>query len=97
MDAVSTVPAPVNEPVRSYGPGSADRAMLEGRLKELAATSIDLPMTIGGERRMGGGAPIPVVQPHNHASVLGTTNDATPADVQAAISGALGAPTRGVP
>nr|WP_062330317.1 L-glutamate gamma-semialdehyde dehydrogenase [Herbidospora sakaeratensis] len=91
MDAVSTVPVPVNEPVRSYGPGSADRAMLEGRLKELAATSIDLPMTIGGERRMAGGAPIRVVQPHNHASVLGTTNDATPADVQAAVSAALAA------
>src|SRR5690606_17097601 len=48
-------------------------------------------MTIGGERRMAGGAPIDVVQPHNHAALLGRTAEATADDVRAAIDAALGA------
>ncbi|MEV5375763.1 1-pyrroline-5-carboxylate dehydrogenase [Streptosporangium nondiastaticum] len=91
MDAVTQVPAPVNEPVHGYAPGSAERARLEAKLKELAANPIDLPMTIGGEKRMGGGEPFKVVQPHNHAAVLGTFNNATTQDAQDAIDAALAA------
>ncbi|MFC4119745.1 L-glutamate gamma-semialdehyde dehydrogenase [Nonomuraea zeae] len=89
MDAISNVPVPANERVFGYAPGSAERAALESRIKELAGSSVDLTMTIGGEQRLGGGAPIDVVQPHNHASVLGRTNDATARDVQDAIDSAL--------
>ena len=55
MDAVTQVPAPVNEPVHTYAPGSPERARLEAKLKELAGAPADLPMFIGGEQRMGGG------------------------------------------
>ncbi|MEV6867734.1 L-glutamate gamma-semialdehyde dehydrogenase [Streptosporangium subroseum] len=89
MDANFTVPSPVNEPVLGYAPGSAERTALENRVKELAGAQLDLTMTIGGEQRMGGGASIDVVQPHNHASVLGRTADATADDVRAAIDAAL--------
>lgn len=88
MDAISNVPTPANEPVLGYGPGSAERAALENRVKELAGAQLDLTMTIGGEQRMAGGASIDVVQPHNHASVLGRTADATADDVRAAIDAA---------
>ncbi|MEU2868430.1 L-glutamate gamma-semialdehyde dehydrogenase [Streptomyces olivoreticuli] len=91
MDAVTQVPAPVNEPVHSYAPGSPERARLEAKLKELAGNPIDLPMTINGEKRMGGGEPFKVVQPHNHAAVLGTFNNATQADAQDAVDAALAA------
>ncbi|MET9069624.1 L-glutamate gamma-semialdehyde dehydrogenase [Streptosporangium sandarakinum] len=91
MDAISNVPAPFNEPVLGYAPGSAERAALENRVKELSGAQLDLTMTIGGEQRMGGGASIDVVQPHNHASVLGRTADATAGDVRAAIDAALAA------
>jgi 1-pyrroline-5-carboxylate dehydrogenase len=91
VDAVTSVPPPVNEPIRGYAPGSAERASLEARLKELAADPIDLPMTVGGQSRLGGGEPIDVVQPHRHAAVLGTTRDATTADAQAAVDAALAA------
>ena len=37
MDAITRVPAPLNEPVLTYAPGSAERAALEARLAELAA------------------------------------------------------------
>ncbi|MGW0482156.1 L-glutamate gamma-semialdehyde dehydrogenase [Nonomuraea sp. NPDC003214] len=89
MDAISNVPVPANERVYGYAPGSAERAALENRIKELAGASIDLTMTIDGEQRLGGGAPIDVVQPHNKAAVLGRTNDATAQDVQDAIASAL--------
>jgi 1-pyrroline-5-carboxylate dehydrogenase len=91
MDAITNVPVPANEPVYGYAPGSPERAALESRIKELAGTRLDLTMTIGGDSRMAGGGPIEVVQPHNHAAVLGVTAEATTADVRAAIDAALGA------
>ncbi len=92
MDAVTSVPLPANEPVRSYAPGSPERLSLEARLKDLAAAGPrDLPMTIGGEQRMGAGEAIDVLQPHRHAAVLGTLRDAGPGDVEAATAAALAA------
>jgi 1-pyrroline-5-carboxylate dehydrogenase len=91
LDAVTSVPPPVNEPVRSYAPGSKERSSLEQRLKEMAAEAIDLPLTIGGERRAGLGEQIAVVAPHRHANVLGYTWNATDAEVENAIDAALAA------
>ncbi len=89
MDAVTSVPSPVNEPVRSYAPGSSERNALAERIKELAMERLDLTMTIGGEQRLGGGQRIDVVQPHNHQAVLGTLGDATAADVSTAVEAAM--------
>jgi 1-pyrroline-5-carboxylate dehydrogenase len=92
MDAVTQVPAPVNEPVHSYAPGSPERARLEAELKRLGGQEpIDLPMVVGGQWRLGGGEPIDVVQPHRHAAVLGTMRNATREDAQAAVDAALAA------
>ncbi|MFE6026937.1 L-glutamate gamma-semialdehyde dehydrogenase [Streptomyces niveus] len=91
MDAVTQVPTPVNEPVHGYAPGSPERARLEARLKELADHPVDLPMTIGGQKRMGGGERFDVVQPHNHRAVLGTYGNATVKDAQDAVDAALAA------
>jgi 1-pyrroline-5-carboxylate dehydrogenase len=91
MDAVTTIPEPVNEPVRQYAPGSAERAELEGTLKRMQSDTYELTMTIGGERRMAAGAPIDVVQPHNHQHVLGTMGSAGPDDARAAIDAARAA------
>jgi 1-pyrroline-5-carboxylate dehydrogenase len=93
FDAVTSVPAPVNEPVRTYSPGSPERAALETKLKELVGEPVDLTMTVGGVQRMGGGDWVDVVQPHNHAQVLGRFGEATDEDVAAAIEAArLAAP-----
>ena len=93
FDAVTSVPVPVNEPVKSYAPGSQERAALETKIKELAGEQVDLTMTVGGTQRMGGGDWVDVVQPHNHAHVLGRLGDGTDEDVAAAIEAAsLAAP-----
>lgn len=91
MDAVTQVPVPVNEPVHTYAPGTPERARLETRLKELGENPIDLPMTIGGEKRMGAGERFDVVQPHNHSARLGTYANATRQDARDAIDAALAA------
>jgi 1-pyrroline-5-carboxylate dehydrogenase len=91
MDAVTQVPAPVNEPVHGYAPGSPERARLETKLKELSENPIELPMTIGGVKRLGGGEPFQVVQPHNHKSVIGNGRGATKQDAQDAVDAALAA------
>jgi 1-pyrroline-5-carboxylate dehydrogenase len=88
MDAVTRVPVPYNEPVRQYQPGSADRAALEAKLKELASQRAELTMTIGGRPVFGGGERVPVVEPHNFRKVLGEFGNASDGDVTAAIAAA---------
>ena len=94
MDAVTKVPVPHNEPVRQYQPGSADRAALESKLKDLAGQHTELTMTIGGRPVMGSGERVSVVEPHNFRRVLGEFGNATDADVAAAIA-AAGSAARG--
>ncbi|MEV0667037.1 L-glutamate gamma-semialdehyde dehydrogenase [Actinomadura luteofluorescens] len=88
MDAVTTVPVPMNEPVRTYAPGSPERAALEARIKELGGAQTELTMAIGDERRMGAGTPVDVVEPHDHGHVLGRMGEATEADVTEAVAAA---------
>ena len=88
MDAVSRVPAPVNEPVRQYAPGSHERAALESKLKELSGQQAELTLTINGQQRMARGDRIDVVQPHSRQHVLGFMNNATDMDVAEAIHAA---------
>jgi 1-pyrroline-5-carboxylate dehydrogenase len=91
MDAVTRTPVAVNEPIRSYAPGSAERSRLEKRLVELAGERVDLTCAIGGDRRMGGGEVIDVVQPHARHHVLGTLRGGTHDDATAAMSAAKSA------
>ena len=88
MDAVTRVPAPHNEPVLTYAPGSAERAALEARLPELAAETLELTSTIGGAQRMASGEKFEVVQPHRHAAVLGRSAHATRSDAEDAVRAA---------
>ena len=91
-DADTVVPVPVNEPLRSYVPGSSERSSLEAKLKELgSADPLELTMTIAGRQRLGGGAAIQTVQPHRHSSLLGTSHEATASEVQQAVDAALAA------
>jgi 1-pyrroline-5-carboxylate dehydrogenase len=88
IDAVTDVPAPVNEHPNNFAPGSPERSALEERLKQLASERAELTMTIGGEQRLGGGEPTDVVQPHRKDAVLGTLNNATADDVREAVDAA---------
>jgi 1-pyrroline-5-carboxylate dehydrogenase len=91
MDAVTQVPAPENEPVLQYAPGSPERSDLEGALAELQAGRRDLPHTIGGRRVVGSGEPIDVRQPHAYRKVLGTLRNATADEARSAVDAAMAA------
>jgi 1-pyrroline-5-carboxylate dehydrogenase len=81
------VPQPINEPVKSYAPRSAEKLSLKARLKAMAAESVDVPLVIGGrEVRTGKTAPIAI--PHNHRRSLGTFHQAGAAEVAQAIDAA---------
>ncbi|MDQ3762537.1 MAG: L-glutamate gamma-semialdehyde dehydrogenase [Actinomycetota bacterium] len=89
MDAITSTPAPRNEPVRSYAPQTPERDSLTRRLAELADQRAELTMTIAGVQRMASGEPFDVVVPHRHAHVLGTSAQASASDVADAVRAAM--------
>jgi 1-pyrroline-5-carboxylate dehydrogenase len=88
MDAVTTPPAPINEPNLTYAPGTPERAALELELARQRGIEVELTATIGGEKVVGGGAEHAVVEPHDHAHVLGRFRAATQDDAKAAVEAA---------
>src|SRR5476651_984045 len=84
------VPVPVNEPTKSYAPGSPERASLKARLKTMAAETVDMPLFIGGKEIRTGDTASSVL-PHDHKHVLGTYHKATEKDVVKAIEAAAAA------
>ena len=90
MDAITSVPAPVNEPVQDVRPGqSPERTSIEGRLAEMAAAEpVELTAVIDGEHRHAGGDAFDVTMPSDHAHVLGRAHHSTAADAEAAIAAA---------
>ncbi|KMS82299.1 1-pyrroline-5-carboxylate dehydrogenase, partial [Streptomyces regensis] len=88
MDGITNVPQPANEPVNSYAPGTPERARLQAKLAELEAHPTEIHHVIGGEHRRSATTVTDVVQPHKHASVLGTFTHATPQDVRDAVEAA---------
>jgi len=91
MDAVTTPPAPINETVLNYAPGSPEREALQVEIANLEKKQKDLKAHIGGRRKAGGGAEIKVVQPHDHQHVLGVLKNSTQADAKAAVKAAADA------
>jgi len=88
-NALYKVPTAVNEPVRNYAPGSAEREELISKYKEMYNQDpIDVPMYIGGKevRTNNKKAMSP---PHDHKKVLGHFNYGDKTHVQQAIDSAL--------
>jgi 1-pyrroline-5-carboxylate dehydrogenase len=81
------VPPPVNEPIRSYAPGSPERASLKARLKTMAGEKIDMPLVIGGKDVKTGECGRSVM-PHDHAHVLGEYHKASEKHVLQAVEAA---------
>ena len=80
-------PAPANEPVRDYAPGSPERAELQRRLAEMEAERLDVPCVIGGEEVRTGDL-AHAVMPHRHEHVLADVHQAGAAEVERAIGAA---------
>ncbi len=87
MNTIPKIPAPVNEPVLSYAPGTPERAELKTALKDLSARQIEIPLVIGG-KEVRTDKTAAAVMPHCHRHVLAKVHQAGPGEVQAAIAAA---------
>ena len=81
-------PKPINEPVLSYAPGSAERKLLQETLKELKSKKIDVPMYIGADEVRTGNK-VSIHPPHERAHVLGHFHSGDQGHVKKAINAAL--------
>ncbi|HMU61999.1 MAG TPA: L-glutamate gamma-semialdehyde dehydrogenase [Gemmatimonadales bacterium] len=89
MSAYRT-PAPRNEPVLNYAPGSPERAALKAALARMSGETIEIPVVIGGQE-FRTGRTIDVVSPHEHGRVLAKAHLADPALITKAIDTATAA------
>jgi len=90
-NAFFKVPVATNEPVKSYAPGSPERASLLAKYHEFKDRSpIDVPMYIGAQKVTTANKK-PLTMPHDHQHVLGYYNQGEAAHVTAAIEAALAA------
>ena len=84
------VPVPINEPVRTYAPGSPERRAIKARLASMANERADIPLIIGGEEIRTGNVR-QAVMPHDYRHVLADWHCATEAHVTQAIEAATDA------
>jgi len=83
-------PAPANEPVLTYAPGTKEREILKKTLKELKGAQHDIPMFIGDEE-VHTGKKIAFHPPHETAHTLGHYHEGDETHIRQAIDAALNA------
>jgi 1-pyrroline-5-carboxylate dehydrogenase len=84
------VPTAVNEPIKSYAAGSAERKELQAMLKELRSKEIDIPMYIGG-KEVRSENKSRLAPPHDHKHTLGHFHKSDKTHITQAIDAALAA------
>lgn len=81
------VPPPVNEPVRTYAPGTPDRAALARELDRQTGEVLEIPCVIGGTD-VYTGRTVDVTMPSDHGHVLAKLHMAGPDEIRRAIDAA---------
>ncbi|MFT5144139.1 MAG: 1-pyrroline-5-carboxylate dehydrogenase [Rhodothermales bacterium] len=87
---IPQTPPPVNEPVRSYAPGSPERTSLKKRLAEMSAAHLDVPAFIGG-KEVRTNTTSDIRPPHETAKVVGVAHLVGEAEVAQATKAAMDA------
>lgn len=82
------VPKAVNEPVKSYAPGSPERAKVAETYKTMWNAQVEVPLYIGSEEIKTGDTK-KMSAPHDHQHVVGVYHQADRALVEKAITEAL--------
>lgn len=84
------IPAPINEPIKNYIPGSPERKELQEMLKHLRSQEIDIPMYIGGKEVRSNNT-VRLAPPHDHKHTLGHFHKSDKTHIKQAIDAALAA------
>ncbi len=84
------VPAPKNEPVLDYAPGSKEKAEIKEMLSLLGSQVLDIPMYIGGEEIRTEDKK-PISPPHDHQHIIAYYHQGDASHVDLAINAALNA------
>jgi len=87
-NALYNIPAPVNEPVLTYGLGTPERIAVLDELKRQSATVMNIPVVIGG-KEIYTAAKGQCKMPHNHSHVLAEYSIAGPEELKSAIDASL--------
>ncbi|WP_417290296.1 L-glutamate gamma-semialdehyde dehydrogenase [Corallibacter sp.] len=82
------VPIAVNEPVKSYAPGSPERDAVLNAYKEMFNSKVDVPLYINGKDVETGNTRT-MSPPHDHQHIVGTYHLAEKSHVEEAIATAL--------
>ncbi|NHN26412.1 L-glutamate gamma-semialdehyde dehydrogenase [Flavobacterium jejuense] len=82
------VPKAVNEPVKTYAPGSKERDLVASAYKEMWNSKIDVPLYIG-DQEIKTGNTRNMTAPHDHNHIVGTYHLAEKTHVTQAIENAL--------
>lgn len=82
------VPKALNEPVKSYAPGTTERKLLKEAITELKSRTVDIPMFIDG-KEVRTGKTITIHPPHELAHTLGVYHKGDESHVKMAIDAAL--------
>ncbi len=86
--AISQVPTPKNEPVRSYAPGSAEVKSLISTYKKMWKEKVEIPMIIDG-KEVKTGEKVSLHSPQDHKHTLGFYHKGTKKHVDDAIKSCL--------
>jgi 1-pyrroline-5-carboxylate dehydrogenase len=89
-NAIYAVPAPANEPVLGYLPGSEERSALEAELERQASRRIEIPLIIAGQEVPTGRTATAIV-PHEHGHVLADVHQAGETEIEMAADAAVDA------
>ncbi len=87
-NAFYSVPVAINEPVKSYAPGSTEREILLKEYSRMYNSHVDVPMYIG-DKQVYTDNKKKLSPPHDHAHAIGTSNYGTEKEVRQAIDAAM--------
>src|SRR5690606_21194458 len=85
---VFQVPQAINEPIKSYAPGTPERTEVLETYKKLWHSEIEVPLYIGSEEIKTGDT-APMNPPHDHKHQLGVYHQASKKDIEKSIEVAL--------
>lgn len=82
------VPTAINEPVKSYAPGSSEREEVLKQYKKYYNSEVEVPLYIGAEE-VRSGSTKPMSPPHDHQHVVGHYHTAEKSHIESAIANCL--------